>query len=113
MLADHVDTKRSRKPARIRVVFAVAITGALALSLSVFGGLGYAASAVKQTAEAVVPAAHDSDKDKNKDKDKDKVSSAKGQYGDPVVICHHNHTITINAHALPAHLAHGDTIGPC
>jgi hypothetical protein len=38
-----------------------------------------------------------------------------------VTICHHTgsrrhpfHTITVNAHALKAHLGqHGDTIGPC
>ena len=33
------------------------------------------------------------------------------------VVCHnmaHNpHTITIDCHALPAHLAHGDREGPC
>jgi hypothetical protein len=41
-------------------------------------------------------------------------------YAGKVTICHHTgsrkhpfHTITVNAHALPAHLAHGDTIGPC
>ena len=37
-----------------------------------------------------------------------------------VTICHHTHskknpfvTITVSVHALPAHLAHGDTVGPC
>lgn len=37
-----------------------------------------------------------------------------------VTICHHTHsaknpfvTITVSVHALPAHLKHGDTIGPC
>ena len=36
------------------------------------------------------------------DKDKDKVT-----------ICHRGHTITVAAAALKAHLAHGDTVGPC
>ena len=37
-----------------------------------------------------------------------------------VTICHHTHsaknpfvTITVSVHALPAHLGHGDTVGPC
>jgi hypothetical protein len=37
-----------------------------------------------------------------------------------VTICHHTHsqtnpfvTITVSTHALPAHLGHGDTVGPC
>jgi uncharacterized protein YraI len=30
-----------------------------------------------------------------------------------VTICHKGHTITIDESALPAHLAHGDTVGPC
>ena len=41
-------------------------------------------------------------------------------YAGQITICHHTGsaknpgvTITVNANALPAHLAHGDTIGPC
>ncbi len=30
-----------------------------------------------------------------------------------VKVCHKGHTITIDEHALPAHLKHGDHIGPC
>jgi hypothetical protein len=37
-----------------------------------------------------------------------------------VTICHHTHsqknpfvTITVSEHAVPAHLKHGDTVGPC
>ena len=30
-----------------------------------------------------------------------------------VTICHNDHTITVAAPAVPAHLAHGDTIGAC
>jgi hypothetical protein len=42
------------------------------------------------------------------------------QYGNTVTICHHTGldtnptvTITIAQAALDAHLAHGDTVGPC
>lgn len=47
------------------------------------------------------------------------IAAAQYQYG-KVTICHHTRshkhpfvTITISARALPAHLRHGDTIGPC
>ena len=30
-----------------------------------------------------------------------------------VTICHRGHTITVAEEALKAHLAHGDTVGPC
>jgi hypothetical protein len=42
------------------------------------------------------------------------------EYGQKVTICHHTAskknptvTITVSENALPAHLAHGDTLGPC
>ena len=31
----------------------------------------------------------------------------------PVTICHKGHTITVDDSAVPAHLAHGDTLGEC
>jgi hypothetical protein len=46
--------------------------------------------------------------------------AAASQYAGKVTICHHTHsqkhpfvTITVSRNALPAHLRHGDTIGPC
>jgi hypothetical protein len=42
------------------------------------------------------------------------------QYGKKITICHHTgsrknptQTITVSENAVPAHLAHGDTLGPC
>lgn len=35
------------------------------------------------------------------------------EVNDKITICHKGNTITISSDALPAHLAHGDTIGPC
>lgn len=40
------------------------------------------------------------------------------EYGKKVTLCHHpnqppNETIRVSESAVPAHLAHGDTLGPC
>jgi hypothetical protein len=48
------------------------------------------------------------------------ATSAMAQKKDPVspnepkvTICHNGHSITVAQSAVPAHLAHGDTVGPC
>lgn len=96
-----------------RLVAPAAITAAFLGSLASFGGLSYAASgtahatgAVKRLVTSSKPHAL-------------KQSAAKDQYQeDKTTICHHagpRHrvTITVSNSALPAHLAHGDTIGRC
>jgi hypothetical protein len=90
--------KESRKSRRVR--FAAA--GAVALAFGVLASLGavsYAAKLVGVTGASPVALQYPPSK---------------------VTICHHTHsqknpfvTITISERALPAHLAHGDTVGAC
>jgi hypothetical protein len=90
--------KQSRKSRRVR--FAAA--GAVALAFGVLASLGavsYAAKLVGVTGASPVALQYPPSK---------------------VTICHHTHsqknpfvTITISERALPAHLAHGDTVGAC
>jgi hypothetical protein len=114
-LTGRISADTSRRPTRgLRIAFVGALTSLLVAAFAVFGGIGYAASAaegVAQTAQRVVAP---------KAKTRSVQSAAADQYVNKVTICHHtgsaNHpfvTITISESALNAHLAHGDTRGPC
>src|SRR5436305_3559861 len=83
-----------------RVRFTAAGAAALAVeALASVGGVGYAARLVGGS----------------------NIAAAAAQYPpSKVTICHHTHsqtnpfvTITVSERALPAHLGHGDTVGPC
>jgi hypothetical protein len=73
-----------------------------------FGGLGYAASNTKDgfvtVKKVVVP---------SRPQSVSHTAAADQYQPHKVTICHKGHTITIDRSALPAHLRHGDTIGPC
>jgi hypothetical protein len=110
------EARRSRLRTNARRVAVVAITVPIVLVVASSGGMSYAASSavdVVETAKRVVVAPA---KPKLRQVTK---SAAHDQYKpEKVTICHRTGsgkpvTITISRSALPAHLAHGDTIGPC
>lgn len=78
---------------RARTAIGVAFVASAMVVASALAGLGFASSA---------------------------PSAAQYQYGKRVAICHYTGskrnpwvTIQINLHAWPAHLQHGDSLGPC
>jgi hypothetical protein len=86
------------------------------VSLASFGGFGYAASAVQKTADSVKRVFVG----KKQSKRGLHRSAAADQYAEKVLICHippgnpgNAHTIFVSSNAVPAHLRHGDTLGPC
>jgi hypothetical protein len=107
------DRRRSRLNSLSRLSFAGALTVLILGTIGAFGGLGYAASSTTNVVNVVKRAVAPS---------KPQLvqrSAAQDQYQPKkVTICHRTGsgkrvTITISENALPAHLAHGDTVGPC
>jgi Ca2+-binding RTX toxin-like protein len=96
----------ARSGARARVGLAGVLTAGLLVAASVFGGIGYAASSVSHAAHAVAAVFTFSPHKVGT------VSAAADQYG-KVTLCHNGHEITVSPDAVPAHLAQGDTPGPC
>ena len=107
-MVERVGRERRSAGKRMRLGFAGALTAMIVISLGVFGGLGYAASAVHSVAHVATKIVKPS-----KPKPVKQLSSAGAQYPKKVKVCHKGKTITISQSALPAHLAHGDTPGEC
>ena len=109
-LAERV--RRDRRPSRrgaFGIAFAGALTAALLASLASVGGLGYAAGSAKSAWHAVTH----KPKHKATNTGHGTRTPAQSQYGHKVLICHKGRTISVDQHAVPAHLRHGDTTGPC
>jgi len=108
-VADRVRSDRRRaRSGGFRLAFAGGLTAALLVALASVGGLSYAATSSTHVLAAV----------KNVVVPKQKAStvgesSAAAQYGHKVLICHNGHTISVDQHAVPAHLRHGDALGAC
>ena len=110
-LAALVGRERRSTARRLRVGFAGALTAAMVTALASFGGLSYAASGVESVARVATKIV--TPKKPSKPHATQQLSSAAAQYPEKVTICHRGHTITISQNALPAHIAHGDSVGAC
>ena len=109
-IRDEVGTAPVRAPRR-RFALAAVVPVFIVVLLSAFGGLGYAASGTQQ---AVVAVKHVVAPVKQHRLVTVQHTAAHSQYGHhKVTICHNGHPIEIDEAALPAHLAHGDYLGPC
>ena len=113
------DSARAPRTARPRVALVGVVTAVTLVAFGATGGLGYAKSAatgaVSSTAHAfraVVTTQPQKDQKKNQAKGHGSKPS-QNQYREKVLICHKGHTISVSESAVPAHLRHGDTVGPC
>jgi hypothetical protein len=119
-----VSSRPSPRSAQLRLSLAGAFTAVFVVALAAFGGLGYAATAVSHAASSaahlVSPPPHDPPGSGHgggapspNANGGGGASSAQGQYGDKVDVCHNGGEISIDSSALGAHLALGDTLGAC
>ena len=104
-------TPEPRRYGSLRLGLVGGLTAAMLVALASFGGLGYAAAGAASAADKIQRVAGPATVER---------SSAQDQYGRRVTICHRTgsarnprQTITVNENAVPAHMRHGDTLGPC
>jgi hypothetical protein len=114
------DTARRARSARPRVVLVAVVTGLALIAFGATGGLGYAKSAATGAVASTAHAFHtvvtqQPQQNGNEHHARPEHGSQPGhhQYHEKVIICHKGHTISVSSSAVPAHLAHGDTLGPC
>ena len=119
-LVQRITEDVSGRPARRRLNLglAFALTAALTVAFALTGGIGYAASAASKGTTALTQLV--SGKGPAKVKGQQSKGSSAKQYGQKVLICHippgnpdNAHTISVAQSAVPAHVAHGDTLGAC
>ena len=135
-LADRLAPDPIRRRPVWRTALVAGFTMLLVVAFALTGGISYAANAVHGGTTAVaalVTGPSSSDKPKpNKPEQSNNGSSAtasssssestesSSQASDKVVVCHippgntdNPQTISVGESAVPAHLEHGDTLGPC
>lgn len=93
---------------RTRLGLAGALTVAMLAALAAFGGMSYAATGAGNAVSAAGRLVHLNFGAHNVGS----VSAAADQYH-KVTLCHNGHEISVDEHAVPAHLAQGDTFGAC
>ena len=108
-----------RRAGSLRIAFAGGLTALMLVAVASVGGVSYAAGGahgVWQSAHKLVS------KHSKSHRTAPAKSSAKDQYGgqEKVTICHHTgskknptETIQVSKSAVPGHLKHGDSVGPC
>jgi hypothetical protein len=113
-LMRHIDAPRTQSRGAFRLGLAAAVTAAMLVAVAAFGGLGYAASSVKEAVQTAVQAAVPVKANEPQQ------SSAEAQYGAKVTICHvtpngkqHNITISQNAVASFLRTHPHDYLGSC
>ncbi len=99
----------TRFPRSGRMALAAVLTLVLVLAVATLAGAAPGKGKPGDPGKSVAKAA------------KSAAKAAKKQYGPPgkqygktkVTLCHKGKTITVGAPAAPAHLRHGDKLGPC
>jgi hypothetical protein len=121
----HFLTRRLEGDTRVRtrrLAFAAALTTGLLVAAGASGGIGYASSATKALAHAIVAKGKPPTTPSGSQKPSSPTSAtpASDQYAGKTTICHRTGSrkhpfvvITVSNNALPAHRRHGDTLaGP-
>ena len=108
------DAPQAPSPLRPRIALVGAVTAAALVAFGASGGLGYAKSAASDAVSSTTHAVVSVVKTQSPNKQSSKGSKpSKNQYKEKVLICHNGHTISVSPSAVPAHVRHGDTLGPC
>src|SRR5579884_2561192 len=102
------DLTPPRASFRARAGLALVVTAGLVAALTAFGGIGYATSGAVHAVRAVARVVQLDFRPHKLGT----VNAAADQYGN-VTLCHNGHAIQVAPAAVPAHLAQGDTFGPC